>query len=161
MRNPNKIKSYKCRVCGSKYERNMGLTWVKWCSEECQDKYLKKIIEKERQKQWRKKKEQYKRELGIKPKQSQEPLQKAINKIARLLDKDKPCLARPFDKPTRYEAGHIIPVGRYPSLRYHLWNIHKQGNYSNRSQKDDGLMLEGLEIRYGKERREYVEGLHL
>ena len=157
--NPKKINTYTCRVCKAKYERKMGNTWCKWCSEECQDIYIKQVLEKERKKAWKKKKEQYKKELGIKPKQSQDQLQKKINKIAVLLDKDQPCLAKPFDDNSRFEAGHVYGVGRCPALRYNLWNIHKQGSYSNRSQTDDQLMIEGIELRYGKEKREELEQL--
>lgn len=159
MSDPNKIKTYTCRVCKAKYERKMGNTWRKWCSEECQDVYIKGVLEKERKKAWRQKKEQYKKELGLTTKV--DTLQKVINKIVMVLDEDQPCMARPFDNNNRFEAGHVIPRGRYKSLSYHLWNIHKQGTFSNRSQTDDGLMLEGLEVRYGYERRKYVEGLPL
>lgn len=123
-------------------------------------RYLHKGIVGEREeKEVEKKKEQYKKELGLTTKV--DTLQKVINKIVMFLDDDQPCLARPFDSNNRFEAGHVIPRGRYSSLSYHLWNIHKQGTFSNRSQTDDGLMLEGLEIRYGYERRKYVEGLPL
>lgn len=132
---------------------------------EVESKYMAyekmKANQKRKQEQeWKKRKEKLRKEVGAKPKQSVDPLQKVINKIAVTLDKDEPCLARPLDRNNRYEGGHVIPVSRYKSLRYNLWNIHKQGSISNRSLMDDQLMLEGVERRYGKEKREYLEGLH-
>lgn len=136
--------------------------------EECNFKaamiYLdkKKIVNEKRLRKARKdNREKLKKELGIKTKQHQNPLQKTMNAIARELDKDLPCLAYPTYNGTSFDGGHVIPVSRYPSLRYNIWNIHAQGTNSNRSQKDDLLMLEGFEIRFGKEKREWLETLHL
>ena len=65
----------------------------------------KKALENKATKQdWREKKIQFKFETA---KQTKEPLQIAINKIARLLDADLPCLARPFEYSQNYDAGHI------------------------------------------------------
>lgn len=118
----------------------------------------KKALESKATKQdWREKKIQFKFETA---KQTKEPLQIAINKIARLLDADLPCLARPFEYSQNYDAGHIFSVGAHPALRYHLWNIHKQSVKSNKYLGGEQiLMLQGIEQRYGEEIREYIEKL--
>jgi len=168
---------YKCQYCGEyfymspeEYKRlSLGIKRRCCQSNDCLAAAAVKHINKKRESQqkteraeWRKRKEKLQVEVGgKKKKQSEDPLQRAVNKIAVLLDSHLPCLARPFDICSRFEGGHVIPVGRYQSIRYHLWNIHKQGHISNQSQKDDLLMLEGVGIRYGDERKEFVEGLPL
>ena len=167
-----KLKSYSCKYCGEKYEmtareygsRSMGAAKRSCKSTECMKDAAMAFLESKKsaeKKEWKKRKEVLKKDVGKKVNLNDEPLQKAINKIARLLDKDQPCLARPFDRNKNFDGGHVIPKSRYLCLRYHLWNIHKQGKQSNRSQEDDMLMLEGIERRYGKERRSFLETLHI
>lgn len=174
----SKPKRYKCKICSEFYYMNKeahkrrtfenGGRVSRTCTKrECEIESMKRAAMKQvkqqrilKRKEWKKEKEQIRQNLGIKKKQSQEPLQKAVNKIARLLDTQENCLARPTEKHTKFDAGHIFSVGSHPSLRYHLWNIHKQSVKSNRYNGGEmGLMLDGLEIRYGKEVREMVESL--
>lgn len=174
--NGEKLKKYTCRVCKEKYfmtSKEYGSRSMTAKKRTC-DKvdclyqsamdYLNRQKEREKKKErekWKVTKEQFQKDLRTKKSQKVDPLLNAVNKIARLLDKDLPCLARPFNRDNNYDGGHVIPRSRYPSLKYHLWNIHKQGRNSNKSQKDDDLMLDGLRIRYGKERMDFVKNLHL
>ena len=151
-----------CKVCRTRFERENHLTFIVWCSPDCGYKYSQELKKKKEREAWKKKKEQLKANLGIKPKkQSQDILQKEVNKIARLLDKGKPCLARPNEAQNiALEGGHIFSVGSYPALRYHLWNIHGQSHKSNAILGGEPtLMLEGIERRYGIECRNDVEEL--
>ena len=151
-----------CKICRSRFDREKAKTWIVWCSADCGYEYSKELRAKQRREAWKKEKEKIKQYLGIKPKkQSQDSLQKAVNKIARLLDKGKPCLARPNEAQNiALEGGHIFSVGSYPSLRYHLWNIHGQSHKSNAILGGEpDLMLEGIERRYGIEKRNDVEEL--
>ncbi len=168
------MKKYKCKFCQNQYEMDVkiyarrSLTGLKKCCTEigCMSKAAmdalrkkKEAEEKKRKQDWREKKIAFKFETS---KQVNEPLQKAINKIARLLDKDQPCLARPFEIAANYDAGHIFSVGSYPALRYNLWNIHKQSVKSNKYLGGEQiLMLEGIETRYGLEKRQFIESLPL
>lgn len=162
-----RIKLYVCKVCKNKYDRK-GNHLITWCSPECGTQLaLKKLRDKKKadvkevNKAWKEKKAVYRAELS-QGKQSQDPLQKAVNKIVRLLDKDQPCLARPFEQCSHFDAGHVWGVGSWPSLRYNVWNIHKQSVKSNRDLGGESLlMLEGIETRYGAEIRDMVEGLRL
>lgn len=80
-------------------------------------------------------------------------LQKEINKIARLIDGDLPCISCGTQNPVQYAGGHRKSVGSHPNIRYHLDNIHKQcNNYCNKnlSGNPDGYDS-GLLKRYGPE----------
>ena len=129
-----------------------------WCSVECATKLALKKLDQQKVKQaqqvrkdWVEKKKVYRAELGA-GKQTNDPLQMVINKLVRLLDADMPCLARPTEQNFHYDSGHIFSCGSWPSLRYNLWNIHKQSVKSNRDLGGESLlMLEGLENRYGVE----------
>jgi hypothetical protein len=161
-----KIKYHKCRFCKNDFVKTNPM--ITWCSYECGTQLALKKLElkkkseaKEVNKAWKEKKAVYRAELS-QGKQSQDPLQKSVNKIAMLLDKDEPCLARPFENCSQYNGGHVFSVGSWKSLRYHLWNIHKQSVKSNSELGGESLlMLEGLEIRYGAEIRLMVESLKI
>lgn len=151
-----------CKICRARFDREKVKTWVVWCSPDCGYEYSKELRAKQKREAWKKEKEKIKQYLGIKPKkQSQDSLQKAVNKIARLIDKGQRCLARPNEaQNTPLEGGHIYSVGSYPSLRYHLWNIHGQSHKSNAILGGEpDLMLQGIERRYGIEKRNDVEDL--
>ena len=80
-----------------------------------------------------------------------EDLQKEINKIARLIDGDLPCISCGTQKPVQYAGGHRKSVGSHSNIRYHLDNIHKQcNNYCNKnlSGNPDGYDV-GISNRYG------------
>lgn len=162
-------KLYTCKVCKKRYEKgdlHKHNPLLSACSIDCVVALANKQMEKkkeqalkEKRKEWQEKKKVWRAELHA-GKQTQDPLQKEINKLVRLLDADLPCLARPSEQSQYFDAGHIFSVGSYPSLRYHLWNIHKQSVKSNKELGGESLrMLDGLESRYGSEIREYVESL--
>ena len=155
-------KRYVCQYCGERYDmdkqtyslRSLGVYKRSCTSNECEDQARGKAAKKALKVVRKQQKDKLREAIGIKPKkQSQDALQKSINKIARLLDKGQPCLARPFENQSRpLEAGHIFSVGAYPALRYNLWNIHGQSNKSNRQNGGESdLMQEGIERRYGIE----------
>jgi len=161
----NKIKKYRCKYSSNVYSART-LTGLKQCCTEIQcmtsaamvalEKKRKALIKSESEK-WKQKKSEYKFQTV---RQSQEPLQKAINQIVRLIDEEEPCIARPFEYSAAFDAGHIFSVGAHPALRYHMWNIHKQSVKSNKHLGGEQLlMLEGIDIRYGNETRQYIESL--
>ena len=162
-------KRYVCRICRDRYHmsaeeyKKRSLTFRKrTCNkDECLDIAAGEVARKAIKKVRREEKEKLKKAIGIRGKQSQDALQKVINKIARLLDKDEPCLARPFEKQNvPLQGGHIYSVGSHPALRYNIWNIHGQSHKSNAILGGEpDLMLQGIERRYGIERRKKVESL--
>ena len=90
-------------------------------------------------------------------------LQKEINKIARLIDGDLPCISCGTQNPVQYAGGHRKSVGSHPNIRYHLDNIHKQcNNYCNKNLSGfpDGYDS-GLLKRYGPEYLDTVLNLTL
>jgi hypothetical protein len=84
-------------------------------------------------------------------------LQKEVQLISRLIDKDLTCLAR--DKFGKMAGGHIFSKGGHAQMRFNLHNIHRQSFASNNCQNDDGLLREKLEIEYGSEYLEHIKGL--
>lgn len=160
-------KLYTCKVCKTRYEKTNPNPMISWCSAECGAKLAMARLDKQKKnavkaetKAWKDRKQGLAQELGKKGKQTNDPLQMVVNKIAKLLDEDLPCLARPNENVQWFDGGHIYSTGAYPSLRYHLWNIHKQSVKSNRDLGGEStLMLEGIEKRYGKDRREFIESL--
>jgi hypothetical protein len=162
-------KLHTCKVCKNKYQKgtNLNLDFISVCSVQCASELaLKKLnqqkenaLKKERA-AWRERKKVIRNELTKGGKQAQDPLQKEINTIVRLIDEDMPCLARPNERHQYFDAGHIYSVGSYPSLRYHLWNIHKQSVKSNRDLGgEENLMKEGFLNRYGQDKFDDLEGL--
>ena len=155
-----RVKLYKCKVCKKDYSKgsNPTLDFIGVCTFDCATSLAKTKLEKKRledtkqeRKDWLERKKVLKSELTV-GKQSQNPLQVAINKLVRLLDQDYPCIARPNEQNQHFDAGHIYSVGSYPALRYYLWNIHKQSVKSNRDLGGEStLMLDGLLQRYGQE----------
>jgi len=167
----NELKRYTCKWCKSKYsmfvsirsKRSMTAFKNSCTALICEGKAIDKMFadkRKQENKEWKLRKKAMMIDLGIKKKQSAEPLQKSINQIARILDDIQPCLARPTENHTKFDGGHIFGVGAHPSLRYNLWNIHKQSVKSNRDLGGEQLlMIEGIQIRYGEERMDYVLNL--
>jgi len=115
-------KKAKCKICKSEYEKhNMAhLT----CSYDCSLEYVKK----QKQKKVRKaKKELNQGDKSYLTKQAQT----LFNKYIRLRDKEKPCISCGCINNRQFHAGHYIPVGRRPSLRFNVLNCHKQCSICN------------------------------
>lgn len=167
----DKVKKYKCKYCKEYYKMSMrfygirSMSIFKKCcnNKECIDEALEVSKQNKYEKQkreWKKRKENLKVEIGTRKKAHEEPLQKTINKIAVLIDKDHPCIARPIENHVRFDGGHVYSVGSHPSLRYNLNNIFKQSVKSNRDLGGEQvLMLEGIEILHGQDQRKTTEGL--
>jgi hypothetical protein len=85
-------------------------------------------------------------------------LQDEINLIARLIDKDLPCLAKgKYSNQTH--GGHIFSRGSNQTIRYNLHNIHRQSAQSNHFQNEDGLLREGLVNEYGQPYMDFISEL--
>jgi hypothetical protein len=82
-------------------------------------------------------------------------LQTNLQFIARLIDKDLPCLAR---KTTgQMHGGHVFAKGGNSTMALNLHNIHRQSAYSNKHLNDDGKLREELVIEYGNDYFEFIK----
>lgn len=142
------FKYHLCKNCFLKWLHNTeaGLEYIKHNLIPTSKKVVKKASK------------QAKKELKIKSTNWKNELQKEINKIVRLIDKDQLCLARQIPCKQTH-AGHISSRGAYSNIRFHLDNIHRQSAYSNTYCNDDDLMKEGLIREYGQEYHDYVKEL--
>jgi len=116
----------KCKVCGSSYTKkniNHLVCSVK-CSIEYTKQHLPQKIAKEQRKAKREQRENDKSYLIQKA-------QKLFNKYIRLRDKGKPCISCGYVGNRQIHAGHYIPVGRRPALRFNVLNCHAQCSICN------------------------------
>ena len=87
-------------------------------------------------------------------------LQKEINTIVRLIDKDQVCISTLKPLNAKFDAGHFYSVGSTPSLRFNLNNIFAQSVYANQYLSGDQInFLSGLSQLYGENYKEYVLNL--
>jgi len=139
-----------CKVCKAKYTPNRPLQML--CSVKCSYKYVEILNKKKARKE---KQEGYER-LMTHSDWSNE-LQKIMNHIARLIDKDVPCISS-LRMGGKIAGGHRFSVGANPQLRFNLLNIHAQSfeQNSHKSGNPDGYDKGLLEL-YGSE---YLETVH-
>ena len=77
-------------------------------------------------------------------------LQKEINTIVRLIDKDFICISTGKPLNEKYDAGHFYSVGSNPSLRFNLLNIYAQSVYANQYLSGDQInFINGIKENYG------------
>ena len=140
-----KEKIYKCRSCKEDYEPLFynGVKRSNFCLS-CLSKKgkakLKTIANKE--------KKVAKAKLKT-HKDYQNELQPLINKIARLIDFEQPCIATNTTK-GKMNGGHYISVGSNNSTRFNLHNIHMQSEHSNTHNHGDTYNYrEGIKRVYG------------
>lgn len=144
-------KQKNCIECGKLFNQYNSL--VRVCSTECAIKVAKVKVKKEVSKQWQKEKKEIKENIT----NWKNKLQTEVQLIARLIDKDLPCLAR--GKFGKMAGGHIFSKGGHSQMRFNLHNIHRQSFASNNCQNDDGLLREMLELEYGNEYLEFIKSL--
>lgn len=157
----------KCK-CGNEFEQYR--TTQKACIP-CLIIISKKKIEKQEKKEWGIRKAALKKKYGLETlTKVMNDLQKTINHIARLIDKDLPCISC-FGKPLYNEGigigkvdhgGHYYPSGNNKTITFHLDNIHGQCIQCNDNLS--GNLIEyriGLINRYGIKYVEKIESLRL
>lgn len=80
----------------------------------------------------------------------QKELQKEINTIVRLIDKDFQCISTGKPLNDKFDAGHLFSVGSNPTLRFNLLNIYAQSVYANQYLSGDQInFIQGIEENYG------------
>lgn len=84
-------------------------------------------------------------------------LQKEINSIVRLIDRNGHCISTLKPLNEKFDAGHLFSVGSNPTLRFNLFNIYSQSVHANQYLSGDQInFLGGLSHFYGSEHTSYV-----
>jgi len=153
-----KTKPKKCKVKGCTNTFIQYSSFISWCSPECG--YIisqSKLAEKKKIEAVRDKKETQdkRKELMTPSKYVHVYVQPIFNEIARLIDKDLPCVARGlFGK---MDGGHYRSVANNTTIRLNMHNIHRQSVYSNRDKGGDNIeYMDGLINEYGQEYFEFI-----
>lgn len=154
------IKQKKCKYCKELFLPK-GFNQKNCYKDECISQFYqenkKKIELKSKQNKTKVKKEAKDKLKGIR--EFKADLQKEINTIVRLIDKDCVCICSQ-KKHNANDAGHYYSRGSTPELAYNLNNIYLQSVHSNRDLSGDIIRFqEGLETMYSKEHKEFVHSL--
>jgi hypothetical protein len=155
------VEPKKCKICGDKFTPIRSTTERVCNKYDCKVSAALKIAEKQKlakEKIARKERVEEKKKLREATTVWKNELQDEINLIARLIDKDLPCLAKgKYSNQTH--GGHIFSRGSNQTIRYNLHNIHRQSAQSNHFQNEDGLLREGLVNEYGQPYMDFISEL--
>jgi hypothetical protein len=84
----------------------------------------------------------------------------SINKLAKLIDENKPCISCGSYEPL--EAGHFKSVGAFVNMQWYIHNIHGQCHYCNKHLSGNSKAYRiGLERRYGSDYVEMIESFNV
>lgn len=158
-----------CKNCGAKFTPRF-TTLERFCwAYDCKVKEALDNLQKQKKAEAKKDRQrllQKKRDLKTLPK-LQADLQKLVNEYVRYRDAGLPCIScnAKLDK-DNVNAGHYLPAGYYPAIRYDLKNINNQciecnhHRGGNRTEYRDGLIkkiglaeVESLEARRHESRK--------
>jgi len=153
----------RCLHCKDKFQPRKFL-W-KYCDKEaCNDIGVAELVRKTREKQkrdkakaWKKEKAEIKKDIETLP-EAKNKLQKVVNKIARLIDKDVPCMMCGTPSYSRKNGCHYHSVGSNGAIRFNLHNIAIGCHSCN---EERGGNIHGYDERlievFGREHWEYVK----
>jgi len=163
--------------CGVKFEPKF--QHQQWCSDECQDIYMKAILEKDRAKKAQKlkkakadkekavRKDLRTRKAKLKTKsEHKKEAQAEFNKFIRLRDANEPCISCGIIGEAGglggyWDAGHYRSRGANPELAFVEDNCHKQCKRCNRQLSGNVTNYRiNLIKKIGKDRLEWLEGPH-
>lgn len=153
---PVKLKIKKCKECGKEFMPQRPLQGV--CSALCGlaiiNRGKKKAFEIMRKSSNKKLKEGLKTNSDYK-----NDLQKLVNEIVRLIDKNSGCIS--CDNGSgQMQAGHYASVGGNNSIRFHLDGIYQQcGTCNNHRHGNLAEYMEGLIIKFGQGHFDYIKSL--
>jgi len=150
------LKKKRCKGCGKYFQPQRPLQMV--CANfECVRKYQDKKEKKRAQTERKRLKQQ--KELLKPVSELKKELQVVFNRYIRLRDRHQPCISCGRPLGTKYDAGHLFPVGHYDGIRFDEDNVHAQCVQCNRDKhgNQSEYMLR-LPDRIGKDR--YVELLN-
>ena len=152
----------RCKYCKTKFEAKYFNQ--KYClkNDACIKSFTESVKEQREKltnKAWRKEKKELRSKLETKT-DIEKKLEKEINSIVRLIDKNHNCISsgRPLGK--NYDAGHFYSVGSNPQIRFHLFNIFAQSVHDNRDKSGNPLeYMSRLKELFGSEMQEYCLAL--
>ena len=151
------MKDKKCKVCQEKFTPIQFAQQC--CGYKCAMIHSKNLKLAKELKDWKVEKAILKDKLKTLSDYAKD-LQKEVNTIVRLIDKDTQCISTLKPLNDKYDAGHFYSVGSNPSLRFNLDNIHAQSVYANQHLSGDQMnYLNGLSDVYGSDYKEYVISL--
>lgn len=151
------MKDKKCKVCQEKFTPIQFAQTA--CGYKCAMIHSKNLKLAKELKEWKVEKAILKDKLKTLSDYAKD-LQKEVNTIVRLIDKDTQCISTLKPLNDKYDAGHFYSVGSNPSLRFNLDNIHAQSVYANQYLSGDQMnYLNGLSDVYGSDYKEYVISL--
>jgi hypothetical protein len=152
----------KCRHCKVPFKPTEFL--AKFCkqTDDCKVAFGLYVVGKQKakqQKEWKDRKKGMADQLKTHSDWCKE-LQIEINTIVRLIDKGSVCISSLKPLNEKYDAGHRFSCGAWPSIRFHLFNIHAQSVNQNQylSGNPDGYD-HGISCIYGYEYLKEVHGL--
>jgi hypothetical protein len=156
----------KCKICKEKFEPKNISTEVVCGKYDCKVEYAMQVVAKNKvNKEKAIKKQNAKEKIELKEKLKtlsdwHSDLQKEINTIVRLIDKEHPCISsqRPLGK--SYDAGHLFGRQSNPHIRYHLFNIWAQSVHDNQWKSGNQLdFVDGIEKTFGSPIKDYCLSL--
>jgi len=155
-----------CKICKEKFEPKNVSTEVVCQKYDCKVDYALQIVAKNKaNKEKEQKRKSHKEKIELKEKLKtlsdwHSDLQKEINTIVRLIDKQHPCISsqRPLGK--SYDAGHLFGRQSNPHIRYHLFNIWAQSVHDNQHKSGNQLeFVYGIEKTFGSKIKDYCLSL--
>ena len=160
----------RCIHCKEKfvkrYPSQMGKYRFCLAKDDCIKEFNRVVKEQEHIKREKKRKSDAKNKINLHPEiyhgELKKELQRWINHIARLIDKDSGCIDCDRMESKAWDGGHRHSRGNNPSLRWNLHNIHNQTRHCNSfSEGNKHVYDQGIENKYGAQYRELVESLPL
>jgi hypothetical protein len=115
----NKIKPRRCKICQNVFTPVRQLQGV--CSYQCAKVYADKLKANKAKQERKILKEKLKTH-----KDYLQELQKIFNTYIRERDKFKGCVSCGKPLTDKFDAGHFYSVGKYPNLRFNIYNVHGQ-----------------------------------
>jgi hypothetical protein len=148
----------KCDECGERFTPFYNNSLQKHCMQK--DECITASLELHKEQQIKKAdrdKSKHKKENMSKDNYRKTYIQPLINHIARLIDKDQPCICTDLQD-GKMSGGHRHSTGSNRTLTYNLHNIHNQSFHSNHHQSGDHLKYRiGLKRVYGNDYADYID----
>ena len=150
-----KIKEKQCRVCAFRFIPRATTQIV--CGQTCAITLNKRRKQKEFDAETRR----LKKTIKTRGDYTAEA-QTSINRYVRARDVKDPCISCRRFHDGRYDAGHYLPVGSHPELRFNLWNINKQCHWNCNINRGGNQVLyrASLVKKIGIGRVEWLEQQH-
>jgi len=150
------MKPKKCKSCKNEYQPVYKLQTC--CSVGCAIQYTKERSKITERKKWAMEKKEIKEKIKTASDYRKE-LQTVINSIVRLIDKGCGCICTGA-KTGKQNAGHYLPVGAFPAVRFNLHNVHLQSEHSNTYKHGDIHNYQfGIIKTYGEDYLELMNSL--